>query len=155
MLHRFDRIEKPPEVELDLVAQVEEVLNCRLPDEIIACFADDVLENDGFILGEIVDNTTYARKRRHPRDLIAVGRQELLAFYCISGDCMRHDPVQIIDCDNLDGSLNWYDLSVWLEERVESSKEFFLESATDDEHAKLAEWIPSPKELANFIPRLV
>ncbi|WP_439623342.1 hypothetical protein [Gemmata sp.] len=136
-----------------LVAAVEEALTCCLPDEALACVAnyDDSLGDDDFVLGSIVDNTHLAWKRGCPKDLVAVGRQgDSLAFYCVSRSGPRDRGVQLVDRDNLDGSLNYFDLGEWLARIVEGRQEFLSE-----DHPSLIEWAPSQTELAAFIPSLV
>ena len=142
-----------PELDVSLVVAVEEALRCSLPDEVLACIAngDDELHEDGFDLGQVVDNTRLAHKRGCPKDLIAVGRHpDSHAFFCVSRGGPRGRGVQIADRDNFDGSVNWYDLGAWLAGKVEGRQEFLAE-----QYAALAEWEPSAAELSGFKPLLV
>ena len=151
--HRPGHRLKPAELDVALVADVEQALRCTLPDEILACYAnnDGELSEYGFVLGEVVDNTEYARKRRCPNDLVAVGRHpDSHAFYCVSRDEPRHRGVQLADLDNFDGSLNWYDLGEWLAEWV-AGRRMFLEQI----YPSLVGWVPSPDDFAGFTPTLI
>ena len=143
----------PAEVDLSLVIDVEQALRCNLPDEILACLAnrDDVLNEYGFVLGDIADHTRDARKRGCSKDQVAVGRHpDSHAFYCVSRDRPRHRPVQLADFGNFDGSEIWYDLGDWLAEKAEGRQQFLAER-----YPVLAGWKPSPAEVLAFTPKLI
>src|SRR5262245_41775271 len=141
------------ELDLNLVEQVEQALNCRLPFEVIACLAngDDQLREFGFVLGQVVDHTRLARKRGCSRDLIAVGcHPDFHAFYCVTREGSRDRAVQLGDLDNFDRSLNWYDLGDWLTQKLDGRQQFLAE-----QYLELVNWVPTPIEIADFKPALV
>ncbi len=144
---------RAPELDVQLVEDVERALKCRLPDEILACLANDDFELSeyGFVLGQVVDNAQMARAHRCPKDLVAVGqRPDSDTFYCVSRSRLRERSVQLADLDILDGSVDWYDLGTWLSNVVERRQESLAEH-----YSTQAGWKPSPAELANFKPCLI
>lgn len=144
---------KPATLDIELIAQVESAFSCDLPFEILACLAngDGELDEYGFDLGRIAENTELARQRGCSQDSIAVGcHPDMHAFYCISTQGKRDRAVQIIDLDNFDGSQRWFDLAEWLSEHVERRHFFCVE---DD--PQLEGWTPEPNQIAEFQPALV
>jgi hypothetical protein len=116
--------DRPPAAELEagLVEQVERGLRCELPDEILACFAndDDTLPEWGFDLGAVADHTARARELGCRREWIAVGlHPNGDVLYCIERRGDRRRAVGLIEVEaEVNGDTSWRDLGEWLAERA-------------------------------------
>jgi hypothetical protein len=110
------------ELEVALVEQVERALRCELPDEVLACFAndDDTLPEWGFDLGAVADHTAWARGLGCRPGWIAVGRHpDGHALYCIERRGDRRRAVGLVEFEaEGNGETGWRDLGDWLAERA-------------------------------------
>ena len=142
---------RPASLEISLVRDVESALDCTLPDEVLACLAnnDGFLDEYGFDLGMIVDNTELARSQGLDHDSIAVGAHpDGHAYYCVRRQGQRKRSVFLSEVSNFGGGSAGYDLAEWLAEHVERQQEFAEEDYPDFTG-------PDPTLQANFAPSLV
>ncbi len=148
---------KAPKFEAQLVTDVEDALESRVPDPVVALWTSPVDELLGLEISTayIVDNTADAHSRGVPSEYIAFARHpDDHAFYCYSSrEQALAGVVYVTEWDNLDNaSSNVMKLEDWLGEELERHRELLAEG--DAKEQKRADAQPTPTQLKNFRPAL-
>jgi hypothetical protein len=159
-LRRLEGVTTPPHLDLRAVADVEAELACELSDDVLSALAadvDDLRENAGMVLAEVVGKTRAAYRRGCSKDLVAIGRHpDGLAYYCVRRRAERDRGTQLIDFDTQDQSASPTSLQHWLETRVEARVEFLSEGDEQEQRrARDAGAEVGDEALRTFCPALV
>lgn len=143
-LHILDDCFSDLTIDARQIRDVEEALNCKFPDPIIALFAskaDGLLERGGVRIEDVYDNTNRAHEFGHSKDMVAIGRDpDDLCFYCVSRNPPGKTNPGVTDCDNLDGSAKFYSLTEWLEYLIEREVECLERPEPEVDEATLADF---------------
>lgn len=143
-----------PEIAASRVADVEEALECVLPDEILAALAVgiDSLLDEGFRLDRLVDYQKQAAEARFPHDLICLGIDNGDAFYGIQRTLPRNRTPGITTYLADDSSTQFVSFSDWLDELIERKRP---DGGSDDDNEDGTIVMSPNEDVLHFKPRLV
>jgi len=148
---------KAPRFDAQLVTDVEDAIESRVPDPVAALWTCEVDELLGLEIdsAKIVDNTGDAHSRGVPSQYVAFGRHpDDQAFYCYnSREEALAGVVYVTEYDNLDGAIHTVmKLEDWLSEQLERHRELLAEGNAKEKRRSDA--MPTATQLKNFRPAL-